>query len=167
MLRRFSRLQRSQVQTWRPFSTPSAHVSRAADSSSGIRPHLRQTGGVASWLIRPVLPSAASIVTGLQICSVVGQQVDEPWAFVAVRNAEAVECRPPRAGDGGVRSLETVVGGEQERRLVGDPKTIEVVQERHQARVRVTQRVTCNFAPRSAGVMARICLLYTSDAADE
>ena len=54
MLRRFSRLQRSQVQTCRPFSTPNAQVRRAADSLSDIRPHIAQTGRVLSSLIRPV-----------------------------------------------------------------------------------------------------------------
>ncbi len=60
ILRRFSRLQRSQVQTWRPFSTPNAQVWRAADSSSGIRPHVAQTVSAASWFIAPVsTPSPA------------------------------------------------------------------------------------------------------------
>ena len=54
MLRRFSRLQRSQVQTCRPCSTPSTQVRRAADSSSGIRPHVAQTGCDVSSFIRPV-----------------------------------------------------------------------------------------------------------------
>jgi len=54
MLRRFSRLHRSQVQTCRPFSTPSAHVSRAASSSSGIRPHVVQASRVVSSVICPV-----------------------------------------------------------------------------------------------------------------
>ena len=54
MLRRFSRLQRSQVQTCRPSSTPRAQVSRAADSSSAIRPHVTQTGRALSWFIRQV-----------------------------------------------------------------------------------------------------------------
>ena len=60
ILRRFSRLQRSQVQTWRPFSTPNAQVRRAADSSSGIRPHVAQTVSAAPWFIAPVsTPSPA------------------------------------------------------------------------------------------------------------
>ena len=54
MLRRFSRLHRSHVQTCRPFSTPSAQVRRASESSSDTRPHVAQIGRVASSVIRPV-----------------------------------------------------------------------------------------------------------------
>ncbi len=53
MLLRLSRLQTSQVQTWRPFSTPSAQVRRAADSSPGIHPHVAQTGRAMYSFIRP------------------------------------------------------------------------------------------------------------------
>ena len=54
MLRMCSRLQRSQIQTCLPFSNPSTQVRRAADSSSGIRPHLAQTGRAVALSIRPV-----------------------------------------------------------------------------------------------------------------
>lgn len=54
MLRRCSRLQRSQVQTWRPFSTPSAQVRRARDSSSALSPHVAQTGNAVASSMRTV-----------------------------------------------------------------------------------------------------------------
>ena len=54
MLRRCSRQQRSQVQTCRPSSSPSAQVRRASDSSSGTRPHVAHTGRAVFSLIRPV-----------------------------------------------------------------------------------------------------------------
>ena len=54
MLRRCSRQQRSQVQTCRPSSRPSAQVRRASDSSSEIRPHVAHTGRAVFSLIRPV-----------------------------------------------------------------------------------------------------------------
>ena len=47
MLRRWVRLQASQVHTSRPFSTPRAQVVRAsaaASSSTGTAPHVAQTG---------------------------------------------------------------------------------------------------------------------------
>ena len=43
MLRRYWRLQTSQVQTSRPFSMPRAHVSRASPSAGAVRPHVAQT----------------------------------------------------------------------------------------------------------------------------
>ena len=54
MLRRFSRLHRSQVQTFRPFSTPRTQFTRATVSSSGTRPHVLQTGAIESPVIRLV-----------------------------------------------------------------------------------------------------------------
>ena len=62
----------------------------------------------------------------------------------------------PRAGYGGIRSLEAVVGSQQERHLVGDPQLIQVLQERHQSRVRVAQRVTSDATARAARVMPRV-----------
>lgn len=54
MLRRCSRLQRSQVQTCRPLSTPSAQLRRTADTSAALSPHVSQTGRAVSSFIRPV-----------------------------------------------------------------------------------------------------------------
>src|ERR1035437_50502 len=86
----------------------------------------------------------------------IGQQVDEPGPLVAKRDVEALKGRLPRAGHGRVRSLETVVGSEQERHLIGDPEPVEVLQEGHQPRVAVTQRVPSDAAARTAGVMSRV-----------
>lgn len=54
MLRRFSRLQRSQVHTFWPFSTPSTQVRRASGSSSGTSPHVLQTGRTGPSVTCPV-----------------------------------------------------------------------------------------------------------------
>ena len=63
MLRRWVRLQRSQDQTSRPFSTPRVQVTRAsaaASSSAGVAPQVAQTGRGSAAAGTGQLPALAA-----------------------------------------------------------------------------------------------------------
>ena len=66
MLRRWRRLQASQVHTSRPFSTPRAQVIRAraaASSSAGVAPHVAHTGR-GSDAVEPGIRGATAVHAG-------------------------------------------------------------------------------------------------------